>query len=408
MRNTVSVEVLRDGAAGYEAVRMPQIARFAGVRPAAIASCHDAADVAEALAYARERALPVAVRSGGHCFAGRSSTQGLLIDVSPANSISLDAALITVGAGARLEAIYDALEPERTIAGGCGPTVGIAGLALGGGLGILGRRYGLTCDQLTSAEVVLASGEIVTCDETRNADLFWALRGAGGGQFGVVTRFTLKTVPAPPTTCFRVTHPPDRAAALIAEWQEWAPDAPAETAASLVVRPDAVHLFGVGDIGAPGAVALPYREAKRWLVANGPPEMETDYPSKSLFFRDALPVDAIAEPGGELDFSPWGGAYNAVASDATAFPHRDARFLLKLTGPPGWLEDAYERARAHSTGGAYVNFPDPGLSDWQTAYYGDNYARLQAVKAGYDPDEVFSFHQSVAVPRSAAAATAQG
>ena len=401
------MEVLENGAAGYEVARVPQIPRFAAIRPAAIARCHDAADVAEALAYARRRGLPVAVRSGGHCFAGRSSTQGLLIDVSPINHISIDAGVVTVGAGARLETIYDALAPTDTIAGGCGPTVGIAGLALGGGLGVLGRRYGLTCDQLTGAEVVLATGETVRCDDTHYADLFWALRGAGGGQFGVVTSLTLKTVPAPPTTCFHVTHPPDRAAELIAEWQEWAPDAPAETAASLVVRPDAVHLFGVGDIGAPGAVALPYREAKRWLVANGPPEVEGDYASRSLFFRDPLPADAFA-PGGELDFSPWGCAYNAVAAGATAFPHRDARFLLKLTGPPAWLQDAYERACAHSTGGAYVNFPDPDLSDWQTAYYGDNYARLQAVKASYDPDEVFSFHQSVAAPRSAAAATARG
>jgi FAD/FMN-containing dehydrogenase len=397
------VEVLTEGTAGYEAVRVPQIPRFAHVRPAAIARCGDGADVAEALALARERGLPIAVRSGGHCFAGRSSTDGLLIDVSPIDHVSLDAGVVTVGAGARLADIYDALEPERTIAGGCGPTVGIAGLALGGGLGILGRRYGLTCDQVVAAEVVLASGEIVRADD----NLLWALKGAGGGHFGVVTSLALKTVPAPPTTCFHEIYPAARAAELIDEWQQWSPEAAPETAASLVVRPDGVHLFGVGEIDAAGAVALPYREAKRWLVANGPPEIAEDYPSTSLFFRDALPGDVVPA-GGELDFSPWGGAYNDVAPDATAFPHRDARFLLKLSGPPEWLERAYAAARPYSTGGAYVNFPDPDLRDWETAYYGANYARLQEVKGRVDPDEVFSFHQSVAAPRSEAAATARG
>ena len=131
------------------------------------------------------------MRSGGHCFAGRSSTTGLLIDVEPIDHVDLDGQRATIGAGARLGPIYDALAAHgRTIAGGCGPTVGIAGLALGGGLGILGRRYGLTCDQMVGAQVVLADGRVVETDEHNDPDLFWALRGSGGGQFGVVTRLS--------------------------------------------------------------------------------------------------------------------------------------------------------------------------------------------------------------------------
>jgi FAD/FMN-containing dehydrogenase len=375
------------------------MARFAEVRPAAIVRCAGAGDVVAALELARGR--PLAVRSGGHCFAGRSSTTGLLIDVGAINHISLDAEVVTVGAGARLTDIYDALEPDRTIAGGCGPTVAIAGLALGGGLGVLGRRHGLTCDQVIAATMVTADGTIVDADD----ELLWALKGAGGGQFGVVTELRLNTVPAPQTRCFHAIYDPTQAAELIDHWQRWAPDAPEDTAASLIVRPDAVHVFGVGDVDAETVVDLPYREAKAWLVANGPPEQPEEHAlSKSEFFREPLPRETIqalvehfaAGTGSrELDFSPWGGAYNRVAPDATAFPHRRERFLLKQTGPHDWLQRSYAITHPHGSGGAYVNFPDPDLEQWQTAYYGANYERLKAIKAKYDPENVFAFPQSL-------------
>src|SRR3954453_18078006 len=179
---------------------MEALPRFAHITPAVTRRCASADEVADAIAEARDRGLEIAVRSGGHCFAGRSSTTGLLIDVEPIDDVELDGHVATIGAGARLGTIYDALAAHgRAIAGGCGPEVGIAGLALGGGLGILGRRYGLTCDQIVAAEVVLADGRVVRCSDTEHPDLFWALRGSGGGQFGVVTRLTLRTVTAPPT-----------------------------------------------------------------------------------------------------------------------------------------------------------------------------------------------------------------
>ena len=132
------------------------------MRPREHVLCRTPADVAEALALSRTSGLALAVRSGGHCFAGRSSTEGVLVDVGPMDSVSVGDGTVTVGAGALLEAIYDALASHaRTIAAGCGPTVGIAGLALGGGLGILGRTHGLTCDQLVSARAVLADGRVV-------------------------------------------------------------------------------------------------------------------------------------------------------------------------------------------------------------------------------------------------------
>ena len=150
-----------------------------------MARCRTDADVGAALAYARAEGLDVAPRSGGHCFAGRSSTEGVVIDVSPMSSVSLDGEVATIGAGARLGNVYDALARDgRTLAAGCGPEVGIAGLTLGGGLGILGRLHGLTADTLLAARVVLADGSAVEASERSEPDLFWALRGSAEGSSG--------------------------------------------------------------------------------------------------------------------------------------------------------------------------------------------------------------------------------
>jgi FAD/FMN-containing dehydrogenase len=404
--------------------------RFRHVQPRAVFACETPADVTAALEDARRSGVPVAVRCGGHCFAGRSSTEGVLIDVSPMRSVSVGDGTATVGAGACLGELYDALDAHgRTIAGGCGPEVGIAGLLLGGGLGILGRRYGLTCDQLVGAQVVLADGSVVECDERRESDLFWALRGAGGGQFGVVCRFELRTVPAPRVTTFDLVWERRHSAAAIAAWQQWSPDAPDDVAASLVIA-DEVHLFGAmapaRDLGAfvdsvgsePSSASLrelEYRDAKRHLAEHGPAEgPEGHLYSKSEFFRRPLPADAIAAlvdrfsapgPFRVLDFSPWGGAYNRIAPDATAFAHRRERFLLKhdvvVTSPADapaareWLARSWEIAHPFGSGGVYPNFPDPELEDALRAYHGGNLERLRSVKQRYDPDGVFSFPQSL-------------
>jgi FAD/FMN-containing dehydrogenase len=398
--------------------------RFRHLVPKVVVPCETAADVAGALARARREGLAVAVRSGGHCFAGRSSTEGLLIDVSPMSSVTVGDGTATVGAGTQLGVLYDALDPHGlTIAGGCGPPVGIAGLLLGGGLGILGRRYGLTCDQLVAAEVVLADGRVVECDERRESDLFWALRGAGGGQFGVVTRFELRALPAPRVTTLDLVWPLEHAAAAIAAWQEWAPDQPDDVAASLVVAGE-VHLFGamapgseldafVARVGADPASTslheLPYREAKRRLAEHGPAEgPEGHLFSKSEFFRGTLPAEAIAalvehfSASSEfrvLDFSPWGGAYNRVAPDATAFAHRRERFLIKhdvvveapdrVPAAREWLARSWQIVHPYGAGGVYPNFPDPDLEDPGRAYHAGNRERVRAVKARYDPEGVF-------------------
>ncbi|MGH9295879.1 MAG: FAD-binding oxidoreductase, partial [Acidimicrobiales bacterium] len=152
---------------------------FDGSRPKAIAYVASPADVAGAIGFGRDHSLPLSIRSGGHCYGGWSTGDGLVIDVSKLSSVEVSAGSGTVvsGSGARLVDFYAAIAPSgRAVPGGSCPTVGIAGLALGGGLGVLDRKFGLTCDNLVSAQIVLASGELVTCDATRHPDLFWALR----------------------------------------------------------------------------------------------------------------------------------------------------------------------------------------------------------------------------------------
>ena len=155
LQGAIAGGVILPGAPDYESVRKPAMARFENVRPAAVVLCRTPADVSATIAFARRIRLQTAIRSGGHSVAGRSSTEGIVIDVTPMSSVSVAGGVATVGAGVRLGGLYDALaEHGRTVPAGCGPSVGIGGLTLGGGLGILGRKYGLTCDHLLQAQVV--------------------------------------------------------------------------------------------------------------------------------------------------------------------------------------------------------------------------------------------------------------
>jgi FAD/FMN-containing dehydrogenase len=396
------------------------LARFADIRPAAVLPCATTADVAAALATARRRRLPVAVRGGGHCFAGRSATTGVVIDTSPMTGVRIDGSRAVIGAGTRLAEVYDRLGAHgRTIPGGCGPTVGITGLTLGGGLGILGRRHGLTCDSLLAATLVLADGRTVEADD----DLLWALRG--GGAPGVVASLTFATVAAPTCTAFRMSYPADHTVDLLDAWQHSLPDLDEATAPSLTITAPAdpkhaprVTVFGAAADGA--AVDLLRRSlgqqpsaderhhdtlpvVKRWLATPDDVDPRFAY-LHSEFFRSAVPAAELLErlitdrtPGEEreLDFIPWGGAYNQPSADATAFPHRDARLLLKQTAtvradqqPSGWLDDSYQLTHPHGTGGAYPNFPEPHLNT--EAYYLTNTNRLRLLNAVYDPSGLFT------------------
>jgi FAD/FMN-containing dehydrogenase len=252
LRTAIDGRLVLPDSSDYGLARKPEMVRFHNVLPEAVVLCRCAADVSATIAFARRHRLRTAIRSGGHSVAGRSTTEGIVIDVTPMNAVAVADGVATVGAGVRLGTLYDALEPLGiTIPAGSSHSVGIAGLTLGGGLGILGRKYGLTCDHLLRAQIVLADGHVVECDEHENEDLFWALRGAGCGNFGVVTSFVFRTVPAPPASIFHLVWPFTHASQLIQAWQDWAPAGPDELDATLRLsssgngdRPPLVDIFG--------------------------------------------------------------------------------------------------------------------------------------------------------------------
>jgi len=460
LQRAISGDVVLPGSPDYDPARKPAIARFHDALPQAVVLCESPAEVSETVSFARRYGLRTVTRSGGHCFAGRSSTRGVVIDVSPMRSVSVSGGVATVGAGASLGGLYDALdEYGLTIPAGCGHSVGISGLTLGGGLGILGRKHGLTSDHLLGAQVVLADGGVIECDEDHEEDLFWALRGAGGCNFGVVTSLVFDTVPAPDATVFHLTWPPDDAQAVVGAWQDWSPAGPDELAASLLLtvpsdidRPPTVNVVGTM-LGAeadteglldelvvragvdPASVFLKhasYQETKRHLAEHG---LSDDRPdgrqfNKSEFFREPLPGETVAAlvnslsegrvdgQSRELDFTPWGGAYNRVSADATAFGHREELFLLlhvvvvnasasakEKNAARNWLARSWASVHPWGSGRVYPNFPDPDLEDWAHAYHGTNLDRLVRVKAKYDPDGFFGFGQSI--PGSSASGNLQ-
>ncbi|MCW2744080.1 MAG: hypothetical protein JWM48_630 [Mycobacterium sp.] len=223
---------------GYATARQLWDPRFDSLAPQTIAYCASPSDVQRCLDAARGAGITPRPRSGGHSYGGWSSGSGLIVDTTAMSAVRVDAAAgtATIGAGARLIDVYAALAAQgRTLPAGSCPTVGIAGLALGGGVGVLSRSYGLTADRLESLEVVTADGVLHRPDAGTDADLFWASRGGGGGNFGVTTSFTVRTVPAPAVTTFSLRWPWAAAADVLAGWQRWAPGAPDEIWSTLLL-----------------------------------------------------------------------------------------------------------------------------------------------------------------------------
>ena len=437
LRTSIDGTVIEPGDADYDAARKPALERFHDARPQGIVRPKSAGDIAEAIAFARRSGLHLTPRSGGHCFAGRSSTTGIVLDLAPMHEVSVDGDTATVGGGTRLHQLYaDLWRHGRTLNIGCGQTVGIAGLTLGGGLGLLGRAHGLTCDRLLAAEVVLADGRIVSTDD--DPDLLWALRGAGGGQFGVVTELRFATIADPDTTLFHLTWPQPDAADVIERWQAFAASADEGLNANIRVvagtdseRAPTLHLFGIhlgsradterllalcGDPATSDVAELPYQQAKPALSGLGA-EPTSDAPrherSRSEFFAQPLPravIDqllaafaATRESGTyrELNFTPWAGAYNRPDESATAFAHRDELFLVEHLQqlPAGridaWVDESWDITHSHGSGRVYPNFPDSDLDDPLTAYHAGNLPRLRELKHRYDPDRFFRFPHSL-------------
>ncbi|MEU0877178.1 FAD-dependent oxidoreductase [Lentzea sp. NPDC005914] len=400
-----------------------------GSKPAAVARCTSAADVQACVEIARRR-VPLAARSGGHSYAGYSSPEGgLQIDLRRLADVEVLAGdQVRIGAGAALGDLARTLVASgRCLPTGTCPSVGVAGLTLGGGIGVLSRKHGLTCDHLVKATVVTADGRVVTTSAEQEPDLFWALRGGGGGNFGIVTEFVFATVPAPEVTVFSLQYPAGASADVLGAWQGWIARAPNEMWSNVVVRGGAQASCKVGGcfIGSVGDLAallgglpapasryiLPqsYAEATKYF-AGGPIDRES-FVASSRIVREPIsdPAKAVGLLAGQSDetyviFDGLGGAVSDVAPDATAFPHRTALACAQiyLKTPPEAAEQA-TRALGQIRDGlgalvgdaGYVNYIDPQLPNWAQAYYGANLPRLREVAAKYDPDRAFGFAQAV-------------
>ena len=426
-------ELFSPDSPGYEAIRRPVNLAYREVRPRLVVACRSVSDVVGAMTYATAAGARIAPRGGGHCFAGRSSTDGIVLDMSGLDGICVAADRIaTIGAGARLGQVYAALHAYgRTLPAGCGPTVGITGLTLGGGIGLLGRKHGLTCDRLVGAQVVLPNGSVVDCDHDHEPELVWALRGAGGGQFGVATSLRFDTIPEPMTTRIEAHWRDIALGKLVAAWQAWAPDAPDELTANLTLTsepgaPVQATLFGAATVGE-GSTRELLQEFTNQAGVAPTIELRTGVPFyhlkstftdldlrgralriRSEFFVHAMSDRTLAslltqlgDPRTrgrrQLAFTAMGRAYNRVAGDATAFAHRSERFLLEHIAEAAdpWVDRSWATAHADGSGRVYPNFPDPALHDWAAAYHAGNYPRLAAVKNAYDPHRFFDFPQGI-------------
>ncbi|MCI3271998.1 FAD-binding oxidoreductase [Streptomyces cylindrosporus] len=434
--------------------------RFDGLKPAAVAYVAHADDIRTTLAYARAHRIQVAIRNGGHSYAGWSSGNGkLILDVSRLNQIRVSGGQAVVGAGAKLIDVYRGLTAKGvTIPAGSCPTVGVSGLVLGGGHGVVSRAYGLTCDSLTQATLITADGKEITANSTTNKDLFWALRGAGNGNFGVVTELHFKTHPAPQAVSAYVTWPWSKAAAVVKAWQEWGPDQPDEIWSSCHLENGgspsvSVAAFSLGtygelqnaldrladQVGAParsvtlkrhtyegameayaGCSSFP-TAAQCHLPGSTPgrnPQgslgRET-YAARSDFFDRSIStagvqtllshIASVQGGAGSIALTALGGAVNRVSPTATAFVHRRSRMLAQYivswhagsagTTAQSWLTKAHDAMKPYASGAAYQNYTDPTLTNWRKAYYGDAAARLATVKKQYDPNRFFIYPQSL-------------
>lgn len=448
LRTGLSGEVLIPGDDGYEQARRVWNA-FVDKRPAAIARCSTTADVVRAVDFARERRLPLAIRGGGHNIAGSALVDGgLVIDLSGMKRVTVDAQArrASVEPGALLADLDAATQAHGlAVPVGINSTTGIAGLTLGGGMGWLSRKHGMTVDSLLSAEVVTAAGEVVQADADRHPDLFWALRG-GGGNFGVVTRFGFRLHPVGPDVLSGLIVYAARDARKVLEgYRAFMASAPDELSVWGVLRhapplpflPAEAHgqpilalaLLHAGDpqegqrliaplhqlatpLGAHVGVQpyVNWQQAFDPLLVSGARNYWKSHNFTALddgLFTAALDaLEQLPSPHCEIFLAALGGATVRPPPGATAYAHRDTRFVINVHARwehasedarcIAWARWFFETSARFATGSVYVNFLTADETDRVSAAYGANHRRLAAIKKTYDPQNLFRNNQNIA------------
>ena len=434
-------ELLRPGESGYDSARKIWNAMI-DKRPAMITRCAGAADVIRSVNFARDHGLLLSVRGGGHNIAGNAICDGgLMIDLLPMKSVRVNAR--ERSARAEGGCTWRNLDHETAAfglatTGGIIPATGIAGLTLGGGLGWLMRKHGLSCDNLLSADVVLATGEMATASPSENSDLFWGLRG-GGGNFGVVTSFEYRLHSVDQVIGGMVVHPLERAQQTLGFLRDFTKTAPNElvSMALLLTAPDGAKILAIvvcycgppaegerilrplRQFGPPAAdqiAAMPYVQQQGLLEAGFPLGLQNYW--KSSFLHElsdeaiAVAIEAfrrVPSPTSAIAFEQLGGAVARVAEADTAFGHRDAPYnFLVVSSWPDAADNAthidWTRSVAHAmqpffAAGVYVNYlgheADEGRDRIRAAYGLAKYDRLIALKKKYDPSNLFRVNQNI-------------
>jgi FAD/FMN-containing dehydrogenase len=417
-------------------------------RPALIARCRDADDVVQGVNFARDHGLLLSIRGGGHNIAGNAVCDGgLMLDLSPMRAVRVDASTRTarVEPGCTL-ADFDGEAQKFGLATplGINSTTGVAGLTLGGGFGWLSRRYGLSIDNLLSAEVVTAAGERLQASVHENPELFWALRG-GGGNFGVVTSFEFQLHPVGPEVLSgMIVHPLSDAREVLRFYRDFASRAPEALACWFVLRlapplpflPEEWHgrpvlvlaacysgamdegervLAPLRAFGRPLADVIGPHPFAGWQTAFDPlltPGMRNYWKSHDFAeLSDGLievlleHTASIPDPQTDIAFAQLGGAIARVSEEATAYGHRGAEYAVNVHGrwaDPAkdveciaWARALFQAAAPYSTGGVYLNFLTGEETDRVRAAFGSNYARLAAIKGRYDPTNLFRMNQNI-------------
>ena len=447
LRNRLTGKIILPGDEAYDDARTVWNAAI-DRRPAAIVRCSTTSDVVHAVNFARKSGIPLAVRGGGHNIAGSALCDGgLVIDLSRMKAASVDpvARLASIEGGATL-ADLDAATQAHGLATpvGINSTTGIAGLTLGGGFGWLSRKHGMTIDNLESAEVVTAAGEVVRASAVEHPDLFWAVRG-GGGNFGVVTRFEFRLHPVGPRLLSgMIVYTLTEARSVLRRWRDFAEEAPDDLAVWAILRqapplpflPESVHgkevvvlaLFYAGDptqgetlieplraFGAPVGEHVGTQPYTTWqqafdpLLAAGARNYWKSHNlaklDDGLFDTLITHLGRLPSPQCEVLLATLGGAASRPAPDSAAYPHRDVRFVMNVHARwedpvddgrcRTWARDLFDAATPFATGGVYVNFLTQEEGERVRAAYGPNYDRLAGVKRMYDPDNIFSTNQNI-------------
>lgn len=438
--------IVLPGNPSYNAARMEFNRRFSKF-PRIIVFCRRTQDVINAVRWARERGVRLRARSGRHSYEGFSSVNGgIIIDVSEMNRIKVDRKnrVAHVQTGNPLARVYRKLWNKRVaIPAGTAPDVGVAGLTLGGGIGLLSRKYGLTCDNLKQVKMVVASGrygaKTIVANKKKHSDLLWASRGGGGGNFGIATSYTLRVRPIRMVSIYSIVWKWRDLEKVFPIWQRWAPSVTNRLTSTIEVAAKQV-----GTIESTGQLLAGARELRRLirpLLQAGTPvkvmvrtvpfivatkffaqadlNLEPKFKISGAFGYKPLPHDGVRIIRDFLSNAPnrhstvWcqslggaGSAVSRISPIATAYPHRKAETIYELSAR--WRNDGeqqrnirwvrrFRKALSPFVFGDYVNFPDLQIKNWPEAYYGVNFARLKRVKRKYDPHNVFRFAQSIPV-----------